>query len=384
MVVFNTYTPYDGVADDSSAINWINNGLFMFYDQSLAVVEDTGLTRCGADKNAITPTKVTREFDVLDPTFYKKTTFSFKIAENGHQELISGWKFSGNGVVTVNPVENGTIVPSFDGGNLLVINGTQSGTITMDQEIEYFYPLLGSEITLALGGRKVAGLVKVELQLLVDDAVVHQISTQSQFFGSYRRFSSYGKCPKTGKTAKIRIKLTGSGFWSVGLSGITLLMGAMTSYTAVPSLTDLLIPKGTTFLTLGDACPSGYQEIATDHMALVTSGPANFLQQTTDALGVTRFELETEGGHDVHDHNPDGQIDALDEPSGDRHVGPVSVPDDGYALIHGVPYHLTGTVTSWFPHDRPTVTLSVDHSHSLTSEMAAVPPNFRVKYCKKL
>lgn len=384
MVVFNTFTPYTGVADDSSAINWINNGLFMFYDQSMAVVEDTGFTRCGADKNLAVPTKVTREFDVLDPTYYKKTTFSFKISENSTKELVSSWKFSGEGVVIINPIENGTTIPSFDGGNLLVINGTQSGSITMDQDIEYFYPLLNSDITIAFGGRKINGLVKVEVQLLMDDTVVHQISTQSQFFGSYRRFSSYGKCPKTAKSAKIRVKLTGSGSWSVGLSGISLLLGAMTSYTAVPSLADQLIPKGITFLTLGDACPAGYQEIATDHMALTTSGPANFLQQTTDSLGVTRFELETEGGNDYHDHNPDGQIDALDEPSGDRHVGSLSVPDDGYALIHGVPYHLTGTVTSWFPHDRPTVTLSVEHSHSLTSKMPAVPANFRVKYCKKL
>lgn len=384
MVVFNSYTSYDSVADDSGTINWINNGLFTFYDQRLAVVEDTGLTRCGADKNAAVPTKVTREFDVLDPLLYKKTTFSFKIAENSTQELVSGWKFNGNGVVIINPVENGAVIPSIDGGNLLVVNGTQTGSITMDQNIEYFYPLLDSDVTLAFGGRKINGMVKVELQLLVDDAVVHQISTQAQFFGSYRRLFSHGKCPKTGKTAKIRLKMTGSGSWSVGLSGISLLLGSIPSYTATPSLADQLIPRGITIMTLGDACPSGYQEIATDHMALISSGPSNFLQQTTDALGVTRFELETEGGNDYHDHNPDGQIDALDEPSGDRHVGPVSVPDDGYALIHGVPYHLTGTVTSWFPHDRPTVTLSVDHSHSLTSKMAAVPPNFRVKYCKKL
>lgn len=368
---------YDTAADSTSAINWVNNGSFMFFDQSLAVVEDINTTRAAEY----------RRFDVLDPTFYRHTSYAFNLEEKATSEFIGSWLIYGAGSIIVNPIENGVVVPSYDGGNLLQIHGTKSGSITMDQELDYFYPLLGSQVTLALSGRKVTGIVKVELQLLIDDEIAVNLQTQSQFFGSYRRFSLVGKCPEQGNSCKIRIKLTGTGNWSVGLSGISLALGPLPFLAATPSLADLVVPKGTVVITTGATCPSGYKDVESDgRMALVSGGPSNFVTEvlSNDTVPqVIGVQIQKHGGNDYHDHNPDGQIDCLEEPSNLEHVGPESVPDDGYQFIHAVGYHAS-PVVSWYAHDRPSTTLGILHTHRLTSKMKAIPPNFSVKYCQKL
>lgn len=385
--IYRNYDRYEGVSDGQSIVNLIDNGCFMFYDQPLRVVEDLSVTRRGGDKNnrsSFPATQDSRVFDVLDPTFNAKTTYSSALLREVPNLSIGGWKIEGFGTVTINPKENGVVIPSFDGGNLLSINCPTSGVVTLSQEVEYFYPLLDSDVTIAFSGRKFFGPVSVEMKLLADDSTVVSIPTSAQFFGSYRRISKFGKMPKTADRVKVEIKLTGSGSWSVGLSGLSLALGSMDFLPPTPSLSDLLVPKGTVVIALGRDCPVGYIETGKNKMALLLAGQPRLIKKLKNSDGtITSVEVTESGGSDFHDHNPDGQLDGMEEPPTAEHVGP-AVPAAGSNPIHGIGYRDTTYVFSSFPDDVPTVTLSKDHTHFLTSVMKDVPKNIEVRFCKKV
>lgn len=363
---------YRTVADEGSSVNWLDNGNFAGYDRTLRAVLDNSSARAS----------VAPVYDFIDANLYRKEVHAFDIGTTKPTEnTIGSWYIYGvPGAVVLNPVDlgSGTTIPSFDGGCLAKIEAEKSGSITMEQPIDYYTPLLGQDMTLAISVRKFSGQVKVEMFLCVDGFDTNGLTTQSQFAGTYRRYTKAVHVPLDTKTLSVKIKLSGLGSWSVGVSGASMIMSACTSVPYTESLADVVIPKGTTILFQGESCPSGYLSIADDgRYALISSGTAGIIENTDAGP-----KLTTEAGSDKHDH-ADSTIDCLEEPKTVEFETAAPIPEDCTSYELGMPYHHS-TIDSWYPHSKPTAALSVNHTHKIKAVMDAAPKALKVKFCKKL
>lgn len=386
---FHTYALYNAVADNSVSVNWLNNGGFTAYDRSLVFVEDLSITRKGFDRtDTIGHTQAILDkhiVDMVDISSYVKETYTYAITSTVSQPL-GYWNVSGvSGSLIVNPKINGVLVPAYDGGNQILIQSSSTGSVTLEQSIEYILPLLSSEVSLGVSGKKYVGQVKIEVLLLVDGSEIGKLQTQSQFFGFNKRIFKSIKMPDKGSTFTVKIVATGSGNWSVGLSAVSLVLGNNSYFPFTPSIADVIIPSNTVIMVTGDSCPLGYKEISTDsRMALVAAGPSNAITSTVDINDNLILSVEYEGGSADHDHNPDNTLDCLNPADASDHLTNDTLPEDGRAYVHAVKYKDPTHVSSWFPSDRPTVGLGISHSHIIQSNMTSVPPVFPVKFCRKI
>jgi hypothetical protein len=382
----NVARNYLSVANEQNNVNWVNNGGFVDYPAGLGLYEDTtsntlsipaGAT--GSDIDGL------RQFNLLDAKLYQTVNYSFISApEAGKDNILGYWDIYGaSASIEVAPAaDDGSVVTSIDGGNLVRISFPAAGTVTFDQEIADLKPFTGESATLAISGRSFAKNVAITLSLVVDDVPMGVKLGQSQTFGRYRRLVSAVKIPVEAKKAVFRVEIVGTKGSSVGLSGAALFLGAIGPVARfTPSLPDLIIPSGTTFLVEGDVCPAGYREtsFSQDSMALLTSGQAT----------LQGGELVYASGQDEHDHNPDGAGDALDTPpSSEIHDSAPVLPLSEQVSIHGIPFGFDpgGTITggNQFPNAKPAVVLGVEHTHRLSSNMTALPPTFPVRFCTKI
>jgi len=370
---------YRALASDRSAVNWINNGGFTSFDRKLRLLPNNSVDR-------INPAIGRPAYDLVDPDLYKRSFYSFAIPSTAGTQFLGYWDVYGvAGSIAINPSDRaGNVLTSYDGGNLITINGSVGGSITLDQKIDYYQPLAGQDVTISVSGKKLIGAVKVEF-ILADSSDMHTFDVSSQFFGNYRRFSKSFKLKNDLSSLTFRVRASGSGSWSIGLSGLSLTLGANSVVPFTHSIADLAIPKGTVFMFTGDSCPTGFVTVADQRMAVVRGAP-NF-HVTQDALGAAVPGMEF--GQDEHDHvETDGQVDGLFEPSDLRTPTAEEMPRDASRWIHGVPYRdavvwANGGVDT-FPDEDATAALGTTHGHTLITKMSSIPPTFKVRFCEKL
>lgn len=367
---------YQSIASDRSAVNWLNNGGFTSYDKKLVLIKNTCADRLNAPA-------VTRDvFDLVDPELYSRGFYSYAVPKTPGQQFLGYWEVSGiSGSLTINPSDDsGNMLTSYDGGNFLLVSGSETGSIILDQKIEYYQPLAGQQVTIAVSGRKMSGPVKAEFSLL-DGDIIDTMTINAQFFGKYRRFYHTVDLKPDLKSLTFRIKLTGSGTWSLGLSGVALTMGSNSFTTYTPSVADVTIPRNTVFMFTGDSCPTGFVAVADQRMAVVRGGPSYHI--SGDAL-------QTEFGQDEHDHveGDDQQPDTLFPPSDLRTATATEMPPDASRWVHSVPYR---NEVVWgnngqdtFPDEDATAALGPTHGHTLITKMNSIPPTFKVLFCEKL
>ena len=366
---------YSALASDRSAVNWLNNGAFTSYTKRLKLIKNNSIDRIdpdGANRAVV---------DLVDPELYSRDFYSFPVPKTAGQQFIGSWDISGvSGSVAINPIDkDGNVYTSYDGGNFLVVSGSETGSITMNQKIEYFQPLAGQDVTISISGRKLQGPVKAEFSL-VDGEVLHTFDTHAQFFGDYRRFHKSFKLKDDLQSLTFRVKLTGATNWSIGLSGLSLTLGNNPIVAYTHSIADLAIPRGTVFMFTGDACPSGYVPVANDQRMAVVRGAPNY--------HVVEGEAVSDFGYDEHDHMEiGGQPDALFPPSDERTTTAIQLPKDASRFIWGVPYRdpvVWETAGQAFTDEDATAALGIRHGHSLRTKMSSLPPTFKILFCEKL
>jgi hypothetical protein len=365
---------YRALASDRSAVNWLNNGAFTSFSRKMAVIKNLSEDR-------INTTIGRAAHDLVDPALYMRSFYSFAVPTTAGNQFLGYWEVSGiSGSLTINPSDrSGNVMTSYDGGNLLVVSGSATGSIILDQKIEYYQPLAGQEVTIAISGKKLTGPVKAEF-ILVDSEEMHALDISSQFFGDYRRFHKTFKLKDDLTSLTFRVRLTGNGSWSIGLSGLSLTLGANSLVSYTHSIADLTIPKGTVFMFTGDSCPSGYVVVADQRMAVVR-GASNY--------HIENGEHVQEFGQDEHDHvELDGQVDALFTPSDLRTPTAEEMPRDASRWLHSVPYRDASVWSNGgadtFPDEDAAAVLGVEHGHTLVTKMSSLPPTFKVRFCEKL
>lgn len=366
MTVSDVAKDYLAVARSDGRVNLLHNGDFTRYEQSLKLYQDIGEQRNGL-------------YDLVDERLYFPVSKSFSIAsEAGKENVIGHWDIWGvSGSIEIAPVDTttGAVIPSFDGGNLIRVSFIDNGTINLDQDIADIAAIRGKRLSFAFSGRKFSKDVTIRLILLDQDEEIYSKSFSTTTFGKYRRVFDSVIAPSTLSSLKVRLALDGLVGASVGLSGLTAILGPTgPTIPYVPSIGDITIPSGTVILWGGDVCPSGYKVVneGTDRMALTTGGPAYF--RNTDGT------VFLSGGQDSHDHDPNGAVDGLDEPSTAKHTTKTPIPNSAQATIHGIKFGEQPT----FPGEKPVKALGIKHSHKLATKMNSAPPTFPMKFCVKL
>jgi len=371
------YDLFLATADASAVVNWVNNGGFTAFDHALTRVKNNSLARRGFDTNNLPDQSVidgSVAYDTIDAVDYTAITYSGGITDIALKSVGSWHIYGTSGSVTISPKIDGKVLYSFDGGNLLVVSA-DPGTVTLDQPIDYFLPLLGEEVTVAFSGRKLKSAAKVEVMLMLDDVPVLSMVTQSQFFGDYKRQSKSAMMPKEGKKMVLRIKLSSLDSFSFGLSGISMVMGSTPLPPFTPSLADTTIPSGTVILFEGADCPTGYTSVGDNRLALVSGMPAR----------LNEVSSITEAGAKTHDHDPSfGSIDGLEEASTEEH-GTGQVSAGSMISLKGVLEDaLALDANGSYAHSVPVAALIKRHTHFVTSDMPSIPPCFPVLFCKKI
>jgi hypothetical protein len=355
-------------AGEAARVNLINNGGFTAYPDGIRVVQNT----------------ITGQNEVLDLRKYEHLRFSFNSeSAAGQPSTLGDWDVYGSeATLTVCPADsNGDLLPSYDGGNLLQLALSESGSVTLSQPVQHVAGLRGGFATMAYGGRAISGGATVTMQLLDQDGtVLGEHVTSSAAFGRYRRMSALVEIPETTQSVSIQITVSGGAGTHIGISGVAVYQdraGAPAGFSS--SVADETLPSNTVFMFEGDACPSGYREISPDKelLLLVTSGYST--------VGPAADYAPT-GGSDDHDHSPatpTGTYGSVSEALHDipQTVPPSSLSQSNVPLFDDIESIETGNTV---PAEKTVLAVGKDHSHRMRSNMTAVPPSFPMRFCERI
>lgn len=343
-----------------TGINLLNNGGFTSYGRRWAAVPNTGAFR--------TPWAV----DNLDTGLYARLGGAF----GADDDQLSGWDVSGASASMVISPRNseGFEITTPDPGNVLQISFLADGDLLLSQDVADVKRLYDADISISLGGVFIKGKPEVAIELVVDEEITSLVEVSAAAFGSYRRVGAYASLPAKMSQVQVRIRLTGCAGESVGLSGVMAALGTRTANTQFSSsLVDRVVPAGTVFMVIGEACPSGYVEMGKEGSLVITSG--------TKAFQYVGDEAVRELGQREHSHHPDDS-DPMSEPIRDTFTTETPLTS-GVAPVNAVQF---GDYLPYnpYPGEIPDQTLSRSHSHTIQTRMQSAPPTFPVRYCGKL
>jgi hypothetical protein len=348
------HTPQPG------GFNLLNNGSFTRYGRRWAAIPNTATFRSGW------------AVDNVDMDLYARTGVGFRSDDN----QLSGWDFSGvPGAVAVAPRNaQGYEITAPDPGNVLQIGLLEDGDIFLSQDVIDVKRLYGVTASFSFGGMSILGKPEVALEVVVDDQVTALVEVSAAAFGAYRRVGGYFTFPDTLTSAQVRIRVTGCAGELVGLSGVMGALGPRSANTQFSSsLVDRVVPAGTVFMVVGEACPSGYISMGDEGSMVLTSGTKSFQSVAGEfvrALGQTE-----------HSHHPD-DTNPLLPPQKDTLTTEIPL-SSGAAAVNAVEF---GSYVPYspYPGEVPDQVLSRNHSHTLQTRMETAPPTFPVRYCAKL
>ena len=354
-------TRHNVLSGEKSRINLINNGGFTNFAAGLAQVQDT-------ERGAPV---------LIDQKLYGPVSLSFAPAEGpGQENQLGHWDVYGvvSGVEVSPRSPEGVVYTSYDGGNLVLTQFLDAGIVNFDQEVTNLPGIRGEQLGLSFGGYAFLGTVVVSMIILADGEEVTRVTALSSSFGKYRRVGGSAKIPATAKSVVARIELEGTPGSSVGLSGITVLQGPSGSLSGfVPSIADTSMPSNTVIMYEGEMCPAGYRNVSPGKpvLGLLTSGHAAVMGMST---------YTPMAGSDTHDHDPDQPDSQLVATSEARHGHSIPLSGSGTGAFYSTLFNTVLTDAGEVP-----ITLAgVNHAHTLTSNMTAVPPSFPMVFCQKI
>lgn len=350
------------VARNTEKINLINNGAFTRFVRDVSFIENSADEIDGVRHS-------------IDRTLYQKTSYSWNI-DAATSQLIGSWSISGQPCsITVSPKHGDIVLPSYDGGNVLQLTFRNSGDIVLEQEIADPYRLQNTTITAAMSGRQFGGKSVAVVSLVLDDVPTTLVQANSASFGQYRRFYRIYSINTKPTKASLRITISGVQGESLGLSGITLVLGSSERQPYVTSMADRVMSPGIVIMYEGETCPPGYADVSSHSTMAIVSG-SNF-----QSVGGT---LQQTIGSDTHDHTHKANPLA---PTLSATI-PTNVPMEAQdvRIVHGIPFHEYPPQIAYTPYkgERPLNVLSNLHRHNIATDMEGIPPTFPLRMCKRL
>ena len=341
--------------------NLVNNGGFTQYLGSRQVLRNTASDRSSIAK------------DIVNVDLYGGANYGFRSTDNE----LGFWEFDGVPInCTISPERlDGTILTSWDGGNVCQFTLVDDGTATIAQTLYDPRRLEGQICSFAFSGVTLQGAVSLTLFVELDGETQDLLTLSSSAFGRYRRFGATVQMPEEVDTARVGFRILGCSGDTFGLAGVCGLAGTSQKvFNFTPSLVDLAVPSGTVFMFEGDTCPPGYYQYDSGYMALV-SGTKAF----QEVMGEDVFEL----GADTHDHTGSSNL----TPGVDDFVSTApGLPFDSVSLVRAAPFGQYPLSLAYQPYsgETPQVVLGTNHTHRYRSDMTSVPPTFPITYCRKL
>lgn len=347
-------------ATERENINRLSNGGFTNYPSTLSTVDNTSATR-----NASIAYQAT---DVIDKKLYTKVPFSMTVPpEAGGENIVGYWDIYGAaGKVEISPEDGGLVQTTPAGGNLAKVTFQEDGEIVLAQQIDDLQPFRGLS-GFALSGHSFTGDVQVTFTVEAGGSALVNQTWQAATFGAHKRVSGEVLIDDP---ADLWVKVTIKGCRgdSVGLSGITLILGpAGYSIPFTSSLADRQIPAGLVIMYTGEVCPQGYRLLeGTESAMAVVSGAGDHGKII---------------GNDLHDHNDTLIVEDLEHDTPPPPFGALN-------SILGIKFHdyPPGSAFAFtpFPGEVPVQTLGTNHTHRINSTMEGVPPTFGIRFCVKI
>jgi len=315
------------VARRSSVVNHLKNGNFLNVPKQATAINNYGNVR-GYSKVFRTnyTYDVTTGIGAAQSVVRRLRVPGFHVqGEEPDENFIGFWSVWGAaGVISFNDVAE-----SFDGGNLVGVEFSESGVIQFRQSVNSFDKFRGKTVSVALSGRAVKGDTKIILKIDTGTEILESRPFFSRYFGEYSRMIIPLKVGLDITKFDVLITIDALQHAVVGISGAMLAIGpyqSMLPYADSPS--DASIPSGTIVLQAGTACPPGYRSVADDGYLFVHMGDPNAfrgnLNSKNDNIEITH---DTEIGQNKHDHQASGanelQPAAFDVLGGEFETPPV-------------------------------------------------------------